>query len=725
MPDFSFEDLNPENKAPKSEGFSFDSLNPEKPKPAAPVKKEKQVKKQWGRKIDDYILETASNIPKDIVQTGADVFSAVSHPVQTFKNITKAPAELAAGALETGLRKVGVKPAPEFRNQLSPEEQRFHNLMGKVKWAIQNPGAATEKVLGKVKERPIAAAATIYGGATMGKQVAKATGAEKLAKGLDTVAKVANPTNVIKVPAKGVLSALSKTQLPERLARSATKYPLSAKWTKNVKEESKISKATKQQLEHEIKPNEKGIIKTEKLMSEDMKTVDRIIAKGSKEGGRMMTDDVIKRGLRAAYVKAARSSDPIGARAIVDNIAEKFRQHGPTLSHMTAQQIKRQLYDEVSWGASEATALQTQLNTLGKKGIASVIMKQLEKTYPEIAQYNKRYGALKDLKFAIERSSSRLANKDLVDLPSKVLFLKDPMVALFNWTIGHPEIKMQLAFALNRARKVGTANAPMFKSPVAPKQQPPLALPPGQGFKLRPSPPVDAAGRPVPQPPRQLETREQQVPERGFVMQPHQGEYIPPQKDKPLPKAPSVVDAEIVRKQLPPTKEAAATMERVAKRVESVESALKDGRIVKREHLEEVLKNIDDPALMKSMSEGRRKGIEKNIIKYMLENPDLYPLSAKDREGLFKRAKGSEKVKNNASGQTDASLEAIGEQKSRAKQGIKTYVVDSRTGKEHPAIGLRPEDNSINPHDVLIKRHPNGKVEIIKKGNKATNYRPK
>jgi len=76
-------------------------------------------------------------------------------------------------------------------------------------------------------------------------------------------------------------------------------------------------------------------------------------------------------------------------------------------------------------------------------------------------------------------------------------------------------------------------------------------------------------------------------------------------------------------------------------------------------------------------------------------------------------------LEENASGQTDVSLEAVREQKARIKGGIASVIIDSRSGKERPAIGIRPEDNTLNPYDVLVQRDGDGKQTIINKGDKA------
>lgn len=86
---------------------------------------------------------------------------------------------------------------------------------------------------------------------------------------------------------------------------------------------------------------------------------------------------------------------------------------------------------------------------------------------------------------------------------------------------------------------------------------------------------------------------------------------------------------------------------------------------------------------------------------------------------MTQKAKNIGKVANNASGESAASLEALNAQKSNKARGIKTVIIDSRTGKERPAIGVRPEDNPVNPFDVMVRRTPDGGQTILQQGAKA------
>lgn len=73
---------------------------------------------------------------------------------------------------------------------------------------------------------------------------------------------------------------------------------------------------------------------------------------------------------------------------------------------------------------------------------------------------------------------------------------------------------------------------------------------------------------------------------------------------------------------------------------------------------------------------------------------------------------------NNASGESSASLEALGVEKTRKNQGIKHLIIDTRSNKSRPAIGPSPEDNALNPYDVLVQVKDD-KAILVNKGSKA------
>jgi hypothetical protein len=61
-------------------------------------------------------------------------------------------------------------------------------------------------------------------------------------------------------------------------------------------------------------------------------------------------------------------------------------------------------------------------------------------------------------------------------------------------------------------------------------------------------------------------------------------------------------------------------------------------------------------------------------------------------------------------------------ERSRKAAGTKIMIEDSRSGKRRPAVGLRPEDNALNPYDRVIQIDATGKETVLNQGSKVRTY---
>ena len=263
-------------------------------------------------------------------------------------------------------------------------------------------------------------------------------------------------------------------ELPKRLYARAIKTPMSKKWIQTLPNEivSKQTAAIEEGLRSRIPPSKYGLSKIKNLEKEVSGYIDDITKILSEDPSKVINrEDILKEGLKKAYAKAATSSDPKGAKGIVDAIADRFRAHPGSLTPAKANQIKRQLYKEVKYGASEPGAIKAQMDIVGKKGVAREIMLNLEKTYPALAELNATDAARISLTEAIEKSYAREAQKSMVPLGAKILLRpKTWPLSLWESTIGHPQIKTRLAFALHKANPVKYPAKPSkYTPPVTPK----------------------------------------------------------------------------------------------------------------------------------------------------------------------------------------------------------------------------------------------------------------
>jgi len=275
--------------------------------------------------------------------------------------------------------------------------------------------------------------------------------------------------------------------LPKRLYGSAIKTPMSKKWVQTLPNEilSKQQAAIEEGLKSKITTNRFGLTKIKNLQNQTLEYIDDVTKILSEDPSKVLNREaILEKGLEKAYVKASNSSDPKAAKIAVDAIAKRFRAHPKNLTPAKANQIKRQLYEEVKYGASEPSAIKAQIGSSGKKGIAREIMLNLEETYPALKELNATDAARISLSEAIEKAYAREATKNLVPLGSKILLRpKSWPLAIWEGTVGHPRVKTQLAFALHKASPTKYPAKP-------PKYIPPKSVKPTESAEsLRYEPP--------------------------------------------------------------------------------------------------------------------------------------------------------------------------------------------------------------------------------------------
>lgn len=426
---------------------------------------------EWGRENPNLygaagaIKETAltagravKNLPGDVLRLGGETAKLLTTqtPVDVAMSLVKA-ATGGVGKLIPGeqpyeqdfdsLANIYKTKYGSLDNLKKTIEEKPAEFLADITTAMSGTGAALKgagKVSG-VKALETAGKATTEAGVKIGMAPVKA--AEKGVKG-------------VQVAGGKVAAAIPEDMpfiSPERMYASATKMPLSKKWTQVLpgKEVSERRIATKAGLEQGIMPSEQGLAKITQLEKDVRSIVDSTIAEGAKKGDIVKTSDILK-GLGKAYEKADNASDPILARRIVDNMAERFKAHGDTIPSDKLNAIKRQIYEETNYGAPAPRSLMAQIKETGKKGLAHEAKVQLEQLYPEIKGLNQKDASYIKLKEAIEKATGRIANKDIVDLGTTVAAAGGGGVwGALKFVVDNPTVKARLAIALYKMRQKG------------------------------------------------------------------------------------------------------------------------------------------------------------------------------------------------------------------------------------------------------------------------------
>jgi hypothetical protein len=160
---------------------------------------------------------------------------------------------------------------------------------------------------------------------------------------------------------------------------------------------------------------------------------------------------------------------------------------------------------------------------------------------------------------------------------------------------------------------------------------------------------------------------------------------------------------------------------------EQVGKALKYKRA--RASFEEITAKLDTSEAVMDDLDGLIARVVDDLVKFpdSISNPQREKLLKEMRDVRETHVPGSQPVSpiaNNASGQTDVSLEALSVERSRKAAGTKYFVVDTRSHKARPAVGLRPEDNLFNPHETLVEVTKD-KFTVVQSGAQAQPLTPK
>lgn len=399
------------------------------------------------------------NIASDAKDIASGVASMVMHPIDTATGI----GNLAIGGSAALQKKLGLLD----RDVPVEGEAAARQLAAPFVKAVRNPAGIPGQLVEYGYEKPISALASLSGATGLAGKTAQASGASRLANAMKSTSQATNPLNIAGSAGTAVAGGLNKLRVPEKLYGSAVKLPLTEKWTKAIgPEQASIRKnAISAGLEHEIMPTEYGVKKLTNIEKEVRGVIDTLIDENSLQMEGVRAKDIVSNGLDGAYKKAAASSNPVGAKALVKKLGKKFIAHGENISLSKLQDIKKQLYKEVSYASQETKGLHGGLVSTAKKGLAHEAMVVLEGQFPELKALNKKDAALISLRNGLERTVGRIENQDMVGLGAKVLLPEKWALAAVEATIGHPVIKALLAVALKKAGK--KAATPYNKSTAA------------------------------------------------------------------------------------------------------------------------------------------------------------------------------------------------------------------------------------------------------------------
>ena len=251
--------------------------------------------------------------------------------------------------------------------------------------------------------------------------------------------------------------AIANSGAAQRVYASAIKMPLAQKWVKARGPEgtSNVKMAVGKGLDESIPPSELGL---ETVKAGKKKAADSIDAEISKMTGTYNTEEILHNGLRTSVEKAMRGEAPLKDAEKISKYAQDIVEgRGMEMSPTQLNDLKKELYQlanyDKMYGKSDSL-----IETM-RKGIAHEARLQLQASNPALREVNADYASWRLLEEALERSLARRNNRDLIDLGTKVMIGRESIpLAIFNQTVGHPQVKAQMAFMLKNADKVTGAS---------------------------------------------------------------------------------------------------------------------------------------------------------------------------------------------------------------------------------------------------------------------------
>lgn len=387
--------------------------------------------------------EMVSNIPSSALKLGEDMLNAVLNPKQTLTAV--------GGLVESGLERLNPFAGPEdYEYQQYPEA-----VAGAMKERYGGVGPA----LNTLETDPMGLLADLSGAVTGVGTAARVPMIAKAGAAIDPINMALN------IPKAGLTAAIP-SKLPAYLYEKSAKFP-PAQVPREVREP-----AIETALSNKILPTYGGIDKiTEKLGGLDVKINDLITAADA--SGKTIARQALYSDLSDLRRQLSAGADaPANLRKytkVVKDIDEMLKQGPDRLTPSAVQKFKTQTYKDIKWRGKANARTETL------KALARGAKKSIEQVAPEIADVNRAYGPLAELRKVLEQPAQRIYNRNPISLPTAGTTtagaaVGGPLGAATGAAVGtlqNPAIMARLALGLRGAQDRGVLGALTSGSPEA------------------------------------------------------------------------------------------------------------------------------------------------------------------------------------------------------------------------------------------------------------------
>jgi len=407
---------------------------------------------KWG----EVLKSAAVNAPKSAYKYGKDIYTAISHPVETGK---------ALGGFAEGAAQVlaPVEPSDPFTalqgqgvvgggyEKLAPLVDEMKNRYGSVdnfKRTLANDPAA---VLADVASLLVPAG--------------KATGLSKVVKVGSALDPMSIAANAAMLPFK---------LIPEKLPISLYKSAVKLTTTLSANQRTAVVKTA---LKYNIMPHAKGMIKLHDSIDVLNKQISDLINIHAKSGDKIHISQLYKGIGKVKKQFQMVTDEPLAWDAAFNKLKKQWKKQfelGEIRTPQQVQKLKQGIYNDLQsyYEKVKATPARVEL----RKAIARNARETLEILIPEIKHLNETDGALLELMDALESKANRIQNRDLlgIGIPVKMgtgagvgyMFAGDvggrvgSQMGLALGIFDTPQVKSKIALVLNNLRTKGVRIRP-------------------------------------------------------------------------------------------------------------------------------------------------------------------------------------------------------------------------------------------------------------------------
>ena len=426
------------------EGNPFDSQQTKLiPVDGNPFKDEPDSEKM---KWSNVISESVSNLPSSAKEYFGGMINALRHPINT----SKAIGHLFAGGVQ--------KMTPGVQ-----EDEKYADAFIDM---MKERYGGVEEFKKTLSKDPVGVLADVSALITSGGTALRVAGmGGKISQAGSVVSKVGagvEPTSILMKA-----GSLPYKMVPEaalnKMYRSAAKFST----TIPTKERQVMSQLA---LDKGLMPSRAGIVKANDLIDNLNTQITAKIDDAAASGQRINASKLVS-GFDDLIKEYTLSSKPTANKAQISTIKKQIQKEldaagKTTLTPQEAQKLKQRIYKDLDGWYSKLK--NSSASVRAQKLVARNAKEALEQIIPEIKELNKQEGALIELKKALEKSASRISNRDIlgIGVPLKGSLgavVSGPGGAALGVGLGildTPTVKAKLAIVLNKLKKKGINISP-------------------------------------------------------------------------------------------------------------------------------------------------------------------------------------------------------------------------------------------------------------------------